>query len=325
LHKRTHRSGELIPRIERQAHERAAALARRVPWQVLLAARNQYLGWQEFYCWTRSIIESEECIPGWLAAKLDEMCPGFLRTEEQYLAKHPKEAALAAVRLGRWIDEHIFSFAAEGGWLPAITFYAVREPRYQRTSAYWSESIKQWRKEKPAEYPSFEQWLTHAARCDDTAHLVPEIRKEQECFKLVEPERLAAAVSNYIDWEALAYWARPALEHKPPVLDEVARELHARCPGFAEFNAIERSTDEQWSQAWNRLIRWVGGHFFKDAKATGWYEAIIISARNHPRAIRTMEYANHCDEVWRGELPVPFPSFESWRRDADRYVELDAP
>jgi hypothetical protein len=300
-------------------------LARRVPWQVLLAARNQYLEWQEFYCWTRSIIESEECIPDWLAGRLDEMCPGFLRTEEQYVAKHPKEAALAAIRLGHWIDERIFSFAAEGGWLLAITFYAVREPRYQRTSVYWSESIKQWRKEKPAEYPSFEQWLTQAARCDDTAHLVPEIRKERECFKLVEPERLAAAVSNYIDWEALAYWARPALEHKPPVLDEVARELHARCPAFAEFNAIERSADEQWSQAWNRLIQWIGGHFFKHAKAAGWYEAIIISARIHPRAIRTMEYANHCDEVWTGELPVPFPSFESWRRDADRYVELDAP
>lgn len=252
------------------------------------------------------------------------MCPGFLRSEEQYITKHPKEADLGAVRLGEWIDERIFSFAAEAGWLPAITFYAVREPRYQRASVHWSESVKQWRKEKPAEYPSLERWLTQTARCDDTAHLVPEIRKARECFKVVEPECLADAVSSYIDWEAFGYWARSALEHKPLVVDEVARELHARCPGFAEFNAIERSEDEQRSP-WNRLIGWIGGHFFKQAKAAGWYEAIIISARSHPRAIRTMEYADHCDEVWKGNLPVPYPSFESWRRDADRYVELEAP
>jgi len=44
--------------------------------------------------------------------------------------------------------------------------------------------------------------------------------------------------------------------------------------------------------------------------------------RSHPRAIRTMEYADHCDEVWISELPSPYPSFEDWRRDADSYVEL---
>jgi hypothetical protein len=68
---------------------------------------------------------------------------------------------------------------------------------------------------------------------------------------------------------------------------------------------------------------WIGDHFFRDPNAERWYEAIVISARIHPRAIRTMEYADHCDEVWKGELPVLYPSFESWRGDADRYVELE--
>ena len=52
------------------------------------------------------------------------------------------------------------------------------------------------------------------------------------------------------------------------------------------------------------------------------YDAIIISSGIHPRAIRTMEYADHCDEVWNDNLPVP--SFESWRRDADRYVDIES-
>jgi hypothetical protein len=302
--------------------ERAAELARRVPWQVLSEARDQYLEWQEFYHWVRSIMESEGGIPDWLVRRLDEMCPGFIAAERLSATRHPKGVHLAPIRLGQWIDEHIFGFADQGGWLPAITFYAVREPRYQKASACWSESVEKWRKVRPHEYPSFEQWLGEAARCDDTAHLLPEIRKQRECFKLVDPERLAEAVTRYIDWEAFAYWARPALEHKQSLVNEVARELDARCPGFAEFNAKQCGADRHLPHDWDRLRLWIGKHFFHDATAEGSYDAIVISSRIHPRAIRTMEYSDHCDEVWKGNLPVPYPSFESWRRDADRYVDV---
>ena len=270
-------------------------------------------------------MESEGSIPDWLARRLDEMCPGFIAAERLSATKHPKDVYLAPLRLGQWIDEHIFGFAEQGGWLPAITFYAVRETRYQKASACWSESVNKWRKARPHEYPSFEQWLFEAARCDETAHLLPEIRKQGECFKLVDPERLAKAVSRYIDWEAFAYWARPALEHKQFLVGEIVRELDARCPGFVEFNAKPRPAARQPPNDWDRLMLWIGEHFFHDAKAEGWYDAILISARIHPRTIRTMEYSNHCDEVWIANLPVPYPSFEVWRRDADCYVDVDTP
>jgi hypothetical protein len=325
LRNQSHRSGELSLRVRLQAQERAAELARRVPWQVLLEARNQYLEWQEFYYWARSIMESEGNIPDWLAQRLDEMCPGFVAAEKQCAAKRSKDAALAPVRLGEWIDEHIFGFAGQGGWLPAITFYAVRESRYQRASTCWSESVEKWRKTKPHEYPSFEQWLSAAAHCDESAHLLPEIRKQRECCKLVAAERLAEATSRYMDWEAFVYWARPALEETHCVVDEVARELDARCPGFREFNSRERTRDGELPRGWTRLMFWIRDHFFQEAKTEGWYDAIVISAGIHPRAIRTMEYADHCDDLWNGHLPRPYPSFENWRRDADRYVDLEVP
>jgi hypothetical protein len=317
----THQSKELAFSIQQQAEERAAEAARRVPWSVLLETRNQYLEWQEFYYWARSIMESEQSIPDWLKRRLDEMCPGFLSSEQQYSAKHPGEAALAPVRLGHWIDQHIFDFAKQGGWLSAITFYAVREPRYQRASVCWSESVDKWRKAKPAEYPPFEEWLEQAAHSDEVAHLLAHIRKERECFKLVEPSRLAEAVSRYIDWEAFAYWARAALDCSQPLIVEVARELDARCPGLAEFEAREkRDMGRRLPRGWDRLMLWISDQFFQEAKAEGWHDAVVLAARIHPRAIRTMEYADHCDEVWKGDLPVPYPAFEAWRRDADRYV-----
>ncbi len=321
MRNRAHRFGELTSRVQRQAQERAAELARRVPWQVLLETRNQYLAWQEFYFWARSIMESEGTIPEWLARKLNEMCPGFLDAEERKAGRDTKAAELAAVRLGEWIDNQIFAFAEKGGWLPAVTFYAVREPRYQRASTCWSESVQKWNTTKPQEYPSLEQWLREAARCDESAHLLPEIRQQRQCFKLVDSARLTDAVSRYIDWEAFAYWARPALEQRHSFVYEVKRELDARCPGFTEFNAKVSTR----GGGWERLMPWIGEHFFQEAKAEGWYDAIVLSAGIHPRAIRTMEYADHCDDTWNGDLPAPYPSFQSWRRDADRYVDTETP
>jgi hypothetical protein len=266
-------------------------------------------------------MESEGAIPEWLARRLNEMCPGFLDAEERKAGRNRKAAELAAIRLGEWIDNQIFAFAEKGGWLPAVTFYAVREPRYQRASTCWSESVQKWRKTKQQEYPSLEQWRLEAAWCDESAHLLPEIRKQRECFKLVESARLAEAVARYIDWEAFAYWARAALERES-VVDAVACELDARCPGFREFDARERIRDGELPKHWQRLMLWIRDHFFQEAKTEGWSDAIVISAGIHPRAIRTMEYADHCEDLWNRALLESYPAFETWRGDADRYVDI---
>jgi hypothetical protein len=39
-------------------------------------------------------------------------------------------------------------------------------------------------------------------------------------------------------------------------------------------------------------MAWIVDHFFRDAHNEGWFDAILTQARNHPRAIRTMEYAD---------------------------------
>ncbi|MGC1653056.1 MAG: hypothetical protein WA722_09600, partial [Candidatus Sulfotelmatobacter sp.] len=70
------------------------------------------------------------------------------------------------------------------------------------------------------------------------------------------------------------------------------------------------------------LMSWIADQYFQDAKTEGWFDAILVQARIHPRAIRTMEYADHCDEVWSSAMPEPYPPFEDWRREADSFVDL---
>ncbi len=303
-----------VVRVQRLAQERADAQARRIPWQRLLDTRNKYIDWQEFYLWVRSVLEIESRIPDWLVEELDKRCPGFLECEKKLSPKATKNRPLP-LRLEAWIDDHIFGFAKQEGWFNAITYYAIRDPRYQRAEVCWSECVKAWKKAKPVRYPSFEDWKDTAARCDGTAHLVPELRRASASVKLVTPQRLADAVSRYIDWEAFAYWVRAGLELGSPVQQEVAGELQRRCPGFLEAHPNARDGQQ--------LLSWIGDQNFSHAKSEGWFEAILLFAHRHPRAIRTMEYAEHCEDAWGSRLPDPYPSFEEWREEADSYVGQD--
>jgi hypothetical protein len=309
-------------RLQQAARERADDEARRIPWQRLLDVRNQYIDWQEFYLWVRSILEVEDRIPDWLVEILKTRVPGFLETERALTPKAVKTRPLH-FRLEDWIDENIFSFAKQEGWFSAITYYAIRDPRYQRAEVCWSACTEKWKKAKPIRYPSFEEWKGMAERCDETAHLTARERKPRVSAKLVAPDRLAEAATRYMDCEALAYWARQALERESEPPAEVVRELERRCPGYLDAGLKARVQESSGAtREWQRLMLWVADHFFEEAKTEGWFEAILIQVRSHPRAIRTMEYADQCDESWDSELPSPYPSFEDWRRDADSYVEL---
>ena len=176
--------------LQRAARERADDQARRIPWQRLYDARNRYIDWQEFNLWARSILEVEGRIPDWLGEILNERCPGFLQTEKELTPKAAKNRPLP-LRLEDWIDEHEFVFAKEEGWFNAITYYAIRDPRYQRAEVCWSECVEKWRKTKPLRYPSFEEWKCMAAECDETARLVASEREARSSSKLVDPDRLA--------------------------------------------------------------------------------------------------------------------------------------
>ena len=308
-------------RLQRAARERADEQARRIPWQRLQQARNQYIDWQEFNLWARSILEVEKGIPDSLAEILHSRCPGFVETTKALSPTAIKTRPLA-IRLEDWIDDHVFGFAKQEGWFAAITYYAVRDPRYQRAEVCWSDCVGKWKKAKPAHYPSFDEWKAMAAQCDETARLTAEERKVRASARLVNPDRLSEAVTRYMDCEALACWARHALERESELPTEVVRDLERGCPGYLEVELQARAQKlKGGTEVCERLMLWIADHLFQDAKAEGWFDAVLNQVRSHPRAIRTMEFSDYCGETWGSKLPDPYPSFEEWRRNADSYVD----
>jgi len=302
------------------AGERADNEAHRVPWQRLFEARNHYIDWQKFYLWVRSILEVEHRLPASLRDVLDDRCPGFLEKEERSV-EGPASKRPLHLCLEDWIEDEVFGSIKKEGWFNAVAYYAIRDPRYQKAEGWRSECVKKWTRVKPIRYPSFDQWKSIAAQCDSTSHLSAGEPKSRASSPRVAPGRLADAVSRYIDWEAFAYWVRPALESSPQLPGEVAGELRRRCPGFVETLACETKLSfKSRTQCWDRLMTWIADHFFRDAQSEGWFDAVLTQARNHPRAIRTMEYADDCDEAGRSHARHPYLSSQEWRKRADSYL-----
>jgi len=83
-----------------------------------------------------------------------------------------------------------------------LPFYAIRDPRYQRAEGCWAECVQKWKKAKPIRYPSFDEWQSMATLCDSTARLSSKERKLKPSARSIDPDKLAHAVSRFIDWEA---------------------------------------------------------------------------------------------------------------------------
>jgi len=93
-----------LDRLQRLVGERVECQARRIPWQRLFEARNEYIDWQEFYLWVRSILAVGPGIPDWVVETLNARCPGFLESEGALTPKAAKTRPLH-LRLEDWISD----------------------------------------------------------------------------------------------------------------------------------------------------------------------------------------------------------------------------
>ena len=160
-----------------------------------------------------------------------------------------------------------------------------------------------------------------AAHCDDTAHLLPvsarRDHRQSWSTPIAWPRRFRGRSTGRLWRTGLSqHWNAIRAPRRSSERDRAALPWILRANGGTED---PRSA----SQDRHSLMSWIADQFFQDAKTEGWFDAILVQARIHPRAIRTMEYADHCDEVWSSAMPEPYPPFEDWRREADAFVDLD--
>lgn len=302
-----------LSRLHEINRQKAKQEARRVPAETLAPLIDRYIEWCAFVLWARAIVEADRTIPPAVAGALQLRCPGFAPEDG---AKTEPEFWL---RLCRWIHENEFRLPKEEGWLIAVEYYASRDLRWEQLWLYWEHCDDRWQQARPDSYPSFADWRREA----QDWQFPPPDRHHTICdgAHRVTPKQLKKAVSDYVDWEAFAYWIRAVMKAYRGMPPMVVRLLSDRCPGFLECLKDEGARLEDSTTVWRRLIAWVDSHVFGSAKAEGWLEAVTFFARSSLYAERTVAYWALCDRKWSRRQPDHCPDFDEWRRQAQTYTE----
>jgi hypothetical protein len=81
---------------------------------------SDYIEWRIFAYWVRLVVETQQCVSAKMEALLEQRCPGFLDSAEDYRRAHPKEREFLWLRLISWIDDTVFGFAKAEGWPHAL-------------------------------------------------------------------------------------------------------------------------------------------------------------------------------------------------------------
>lgn len=290
-------------RVQDFAQRRASKQLLSVPWIHFRRTQSEYLRWEAFSLWVRSVVESEDRLPPALATALTKKCPGFVEAESPV-----DQPSLLAVRLDEWIRNRTFARIKQEGWLDALLFYSVRDLRSKCVWAHWERCAEQWGRKPPSRYPSFQSWFRAAFRYDP----IPK----------VSVKRLAAAVEDYVDWFSFARWVLPSLGWDSELPARAALEVNRRLPGFLETGR---------SFAWNgrktnatiesRLMRHIENHYFSEAKNESWIEILRHHVQGHPRYARVAVYADHWGKQRLRTRLCAYPSFGRWRRAAENHIE----
>jgi hypothetical protein len=298
--------------------------AARIPWPQLLTTRELYVKWQAFVCRVRAIEESERLLPERLARVVKKRCPGF---EEFLLRQRTKELGCpqpAWRHLEQWINQRIFAKPRREGWMNAVGYYAVRDLVALRNDAYWFYCNRQWKRAKPAGYPSFQEWRKASESCTDEViehfDVTEEIRELLKLSRLVSSRTLRKTVDEYIEWQLFAYWARTYLERGDDLPKSVNREIRRRSPGFLEVLVGATGGKTKPEDRCNLLLRWIGKREFARAHAEGWLPVLAYQVRLHPRSQRLVDYWQQSQRLLSKHPPTKHPSFRQWTAAVDAYT-----
>jgi hypothetical protein len=134
---------------------------------------------------------------------------------------------------------------------------------------------------------------------------------------LVEPDRLAQTITEFIEWRAFSYWLRLTIETQKSVAGPMIAILQGRCPGFLDYaSAYAKEHPGEPEFLWLRFLEWTDEKLFHVSIAEGWRHALGYYATRDPRMDQLRAYWKQCRRTWKLQPPESFPSFETWREAA---------
>ena len=178
---------------------------------------------------------------------------------------------------------------------------------YMKSWAHWERVDAEWRRDPPAEWPSFKRWQDEVAAISCLPNPASASQRVLEAVRSVTAAGWERMRSAFFELIAFSLWMELILDLEGPGSKLVADELANRYRGF-RFT----SRDLASAEAVRELNSWAVDHAIgtKDEKILA---ALSWHVQHHAGYYALRNYAVHCHDTWPDNYPSSLPSFDEWR------------
>lgn len=144
----------------RDDRRRIIKVSRSVGTKRFAQAAADYMEWEAFTYWIRSLLEADIDFPSGVSRELQRRCPGFLEHDKDLRRTLTLQDYTERWKaLLKWGEDRFFAEARKQGWLDALVSHARAHPRSARTVDYWVfHWDAHWSDCPSGTYPSFQEW-----------------------------------------------------------------------------------------------------------------------------------------------------------------------
>jgi hypothetical protein len=127
--------------------------------------------------------------------------------------------------------------------------------------------------------------------------------------------RFRKAYLAYPKWEAFVLWTHAILTAEGRAPSWLVKSAKEHCPGFAANEAPENEAGTLDL----RLREWIHTRILRQAREEGWLDALAFFGVRDLRSQAAWAFWVHCEREWRRKRPRPYPTFEEWWQEAQKY------
>jgi hypothetical protein len=295
-------------------------LAKRVTWQRLAAAADEYTEWQIFGLWLRAVVEAAGGVPAMVTQEMESRAPQLLGRIRGDIEASAQNRGGRGARIwqdvSQWAEINVFGAAARDGWLDSVQYFSAMSLCSMKAWSYWEYVDMQWRADRPKDLPGYPQWRSAVASVTRLSNPNSEAQQVLDAIRGVSEKQWNELLRSFSDLIVFCLWMELVLDIEGPTSAALSKELVARYPGFARPRANENS-----KECVRALNEWALKNTLGIAGQTELLGALGFQIRHHPQYPAMRSYSIHCHDVWSGRDQGRLLSFDEWREAANEYCE----
>ena len=311
-----------MARVRNATQRRALEQAKRVPWQRLAKAADEFIQWHVFTLWVRATVDAANSLPAAVRAEVELRAPGVARAllprVKSAINRGDRPGSVAWEDIRCWAEMNVFLSARREGWLDAIRYFSDMSLCSMKAWSHWERMDALWRRSPPRQFPMPQEWDSAVASVTQLSNADSVAQRALDVVRGMRESDWDKLLVGFSRLNAFCRWMDLMIAGQDRISERVWREILDRYPEFSFSNCV--TTPKETVRC---LKSWALRCELPGPKRAGTLAALRFQLRHHPEYAAICNYAQICRGIWADGSSRGLPTFDEWKQAADGYSEAD--